>query len=92
MMIFVVLSLFSSPSTTKTLVIVQVVEASGLPCILVSPWLNVFGQTDFTSNTPGAGLNQLTLPYDVKIDPVSVKIFVVDTNNNRLLRFEENNS
>jgi len=51
--------------------------------------VNVFGQTtvNFTAALSGAGLNQLNSPYDVKVDPSSGKIFILDTFNNRMLRF-----
>jgi len=48
---------------------------------------NVLGQSSFTTNTSGSSLSQFTLPLGTIVDPATGKIFVSDTNNNRVLRF-----
>lgn len=49
--------------------------------------VKVIGQADFTGNTGTNTVDRLRFPEDVAIDPVSGKIFVADTGNNRVLRF-----
>lgn len=53
-----------------------------LPTGNTSPDL-VLGQLDFTSNTPGTGLNQLNWP--VSVSAVNGKVIVADTYNDRIL-------
>src|SRR5437867_120725 len=48
---------------------------------------NVWGQSTFTTSASGTALNQLDQPEDVHIDPSSLKIFVSDSSNQRILRF-----
>ena len=48
---------------------------------------NVYGQPNFTSAATGTGLNQVNLPYGAVVDPVTGKLFISDSNNNRVLRF-----
>lgn len=48
----------------------------------------VLGQVDFTSNVEGMGEpDQLSGPWGVAIDPVSGKVFVAETGQNRVLRY-----
>ena len=47
----------------------------------------VLGQLDFTSSTAQLTQSGLNSPQDVTVDPVSAKVFVADTVNNRVLRF-----
>ncbi len=47
----------------------------------------VLGQVDFSSKLYGAGPANLRWPGDVAVDPVTGKVFVLDPNNNRVLRF-----
>lgn len=49
--------------------------------------VKVIGQPDFTSNAGTNTVDRLSFPEDVAIDPVTGKIFVADTGNNRVLRF-----
>src|SRR5688572_15040915 len=45
------------------------------------------GQTTFTTNdAPAASANTMNTPAGVAVDPTSGKVFVADTNNNRVLR------
>ena len=56
-------------------------------------WVNnqnasvVLGEPNFTTNTGGAGLNQMNGPYGIAVDPATGKVFVADQNNDRVLRF-----
>jgi len=47
----------------------------------------VLGQTGFTSNVPGSGLNQLNSPAAVRVD-ASGNVYVADSANNRILIFQ----
>lgn len=47
----------------------------------------VLGQPDFTSEQPGAGSDQLDLPTGIAKDPTTGKIFVVDPESHRVLRY-----
>jgi sugar lactone lactonase YvrE len=47
----------------------------------------VLGQVDFTSAIASTTQSGATMPYDVRTDPTTGKIFVADTFNNRVLRF-----
>jgi sugar lactone lactonase YvrE len=47
----------------------------------------VLGQSTFTTNTPGSGANGLNHPTAAVMDPATGKVFVSDTDNNRVLRF-----
>lgn len=47
----------------------------------------VLGQPDFVSNASVANQNQISLPNDIAIDPVSKKVFVADPGSHRVLRF-----
>jgi len=64
-----------------------------LPAMGGEAWLNgqdavlVIGSPNFTENSSGLSASQLRLPGSVCIDPVSGKIFVSDSGNNRILRF-----
>lgn len=49
--------------------------------------VSVLGQTDFTSNTAGTTASKFNRPENAVVDPVSKKVFVVEQNNNRVLRF-----
>lgn len=65
--------------------------------LLASPgqaqWANgqnaslVIGQPDFTSSAPGLTATTLLNPRDVAVDATRGKLYVVDGNNNRVLRF-----
>jgi sugar lactone lactonase YvrE len=48
----------------------------------------VLGQPDFTSDDPGDGLTDLYIPNDIAVDPISQKVFIVETNRNRVVRFD----
>jgi len=71
---------------TSLLLVTGIVSAA-------TAWVNgqaadlVLGQATFTTNATGAGLNQMNNPYGVTIDPTTHKVFVVDINNCRVLRF-----
>ncbi|MGA9350967.1 MAG: NHL repeat-containing protein, partial [Anaerolineae bacterium] len=47
----------------------------------------VLGQPDFSTITPGTGLNQLDKPTSVRVDSNGV-VYVADSRNNRVLAFE----
>ncbi len=47
----------------------------------------VLGQPSFNDNTPGTTQSRFYAPQDTAVDPVSGKLFVADTLNNRVLRF-----
>ncbi|HYW46725.1 MAG TPA: hypothetical protein VE959_27915 [Bryobacteraceae bacterium] len=51
----------------------------------------VFGQPDFTTITPGTGLNKMNGPYGISAD-TSARPYVVDNGNNRVLIFDQINS
>jgi DNA-binding beta-propeller fold protein YncE len=51
----------------------------------------VIGQPDFTSKNPGTGKSLLNSPKDVAIDRVHDRLFVVDTENNRVLVYNLSN-
>jgi len=64
------------------------------PCALLHAQLTngqdasyVLGQANFTTSTASNGQNGFTAPADVVFDNATGKIFVVDTVNNRILRF-----
>jgi DNA-binding beta-propeller fold protein YncE len=56
-------------------------------------WVNqmnaslVLGQADFDSDVVSPTSSGMNNPWDVAIDPTSGKVFVADTNHNRILRF-----
>jgi DNA-binding beta-propeller fold protein YncE len=47
----------------------------------------VLGQSNFTSSAAAATKVGMNGPFNVAVDPTSHKVFVVDTSNNRVLRF-----
>ena len=47
----------------------------------------VLGQPDFTSNAYHATQTGMNYPYGVAVDPTTHKVFVVENNNSRVLRF-----
>lgn len=49
--------------------------------------VSVIGAPDFTTIAGGASTSQTLFPYDISIDETTGKVFVVDTGNNRILRF-----
>lgn len=49
--------------------------------------INVLGQPNFGSNTPGTTATTMNSPASVAVDPVSHKVFVADGQNNRVLRY-----
>jgi len=70
---------------TSLLLVTGIVSAA-------TAWVNgqaadlVLGQSTFTTNATGTGLNQMN-PFGVTIDPATHKVFVPDSNNCRVLRF-----
>ncbi len=60
---------------------------------LIGNWVNnqnafvVLGQPGFGTNSPGTTLDKFSDPFGVTVDPVSGKVFVVETVNRRVLRF-----
>lgn len=58
-----------------------------------APWTNgqdalyVLGQADFSSSTSGVSATQFSAPKDVAIDRLHNKLYVLDSFNNRVLRF-----
>ncbi|MDF1860521.1 MAG: NHL repeat-containing protein [Verrucomicrobiales bacterium] len=48
----------------------------------------VLGQPDFTSDDSGDGVTGLYVPNDIAIDPATGKIFIVESNRNRVVRFD----
>lgn len=48
---------------------------------------SVLGQPNFTTNTAGSTASKLNQPENAIVDPVSKKLFVVELQNNRVLRF-----
>jgi len=52
------------------------------------PALIALGQPDFESDLAIASSSGMNEPWDVAIDPTSGKVFVADTNHNRILRFD----
>lgn len=64
-----------------------------LPQITYSQWTNgqnadmVFGQSNYTTATPGSALNQLHTPFSITISPVNKKVFIADYGNGRILRY-----
>jgi sugar lactone lactonase YvrE len=52
---------------------------------------SVFGQTSFTLNGGGSGTNSLNGPYDLTFDSAG-KLYVADTNNNRVVAFAPTSS
>ena len=48
---------------------------------------NVLGQPNFTTNTSGSTASKFFRPLNAVVDPVSKKVFVVEQNNNRVVRF-----
>ena len=48
----------------------------------------VLGQPDFTTSTPGTTQSTLSGPTGIAYDPESEKLFVADTNNNRVMIFD----
>lgn len=48
---------------------------------------SVLGQPDFTTNTSGSTASKFNRPENAVVDPVSKKVFVVEQNNNRVVRF-----
>jgi DNA-binding beta-propeller fold protein YncE len=47
----------------------------------------VLGQPDFTSNTQATTQTGMNAPHGVAVDPTTGKVFVADTNDNRVLRY-----
>ena len=47
----------------------------------------VLGPTTFSDNTAGLGQARMNGPRSTAVDPTTGKVFVCDTNNNRVLRF-----
>jgi NHL repeat len=47
----------------------------------------VLGQQSFQANAPGLQAYYMDNPSGVAVDPATGKVFVVDTGNNRVLRF-----
>jgi DNA-binding beta-propeller fold protein YncE len=47
----------------------------------------VLGQATFTSGATGTTASTMNAPRGVAVDPVSGKVFVVESGNNRVLRF-----
>ena len=65
-----------------------------LPAYAAAVWsdgmaaVKVLGQADFTSGTSSTTTaSTLNIPWGVAVDPTSGKVFVLDTGNNRVLRF-----
>lgn len=48
---------------------------------------SVLGQPDFTTNTAGSTASKLNQPENAVVDPVSQKLFVVELQNSRVVRF-----
>ena len=49
----------------------------------------VLGQADFTSVVAATTASGMNNPFGVAVDPISGKIFVADTSNHRVLRFDD---
>lgn len=67
--------------------LIPTLGSAGTRWIDGTPAIRVIGQADFVSNTGTNTVDRLRFPEDVAIDPVSGKVFVADTGNNRVLRF-----
>ncbi|KPA18765.1 secreted protein, partial [Candidatus Magnetomorum sp. HK-1] len=52
----------------------------------------VLGQPNFTTNAPGTTNNTFTSPVAVAVDPLSGKVFVMEYDNSRILRFSSMNA
>lgn len=50
--------------------------------------VSVFGQNDYVSSSGGTSQSQLFYPRGLAIDPVNNRLWVVDSNNNRVLSFD----
>ena len=50
--------------------------------------VNVLGQLNFTTSTPGATQSTLNSPGGITYDAVNKQLFVADTNNNRIIVFD----
>jgi sugar lactone lactonase YvrE len=50
--------------------------------------VNVLGQPNFTSSSPGTTQSSLNSPAGIAYDPVARKLFVADTKNNRTMVFD----
>lgn len=48
---------------------------------------SVLDQPDFTTNTAGSTASKFNRPENAVVDPVSNKVFVIELNNNRVVRF-----
>jgi sugar lactone lactonase YvrE len=48
---------------------------------------NVIGQTQFNIHTVGCTASSINSPVGVAVDPITGKVFISDSNNNRVLRF-----
>lgn len=61
--------------------------------ILLAGWMNnqaavnVIGQPNFNSNSPGTTASTQNQPSGVAVDPTTGKVFVADFSNNRVLRY-----
>jgi hypothetical protein len=53
---------------------------------------SVIGQTSFSTNIQGSGLNQVNNPTSVIVDENNAMVYVADTGNNRILRYSSTNA
>ena len=78
-------SLLTMLSITLTILLLFVV--AGLALDNGQDANRVLGQLDFISSAGGVSATQMNGPRGVAVDPTTGKVFVCDTNNNRVLRF-----
>lgn len=52
----------------------------------------VLGQTDFTSGSSGVSQSKMNYPSGICLDKSTGKVFVMDSNNHRILRFSSTNA
>jgi DNA-binding beta-propeller fold protein YncE len=84
--------------------VASIALAVALAAFLASPvpakaaWTNgqaatrVLGQTDFTSGTSGVSQSKMHSPSGICVDKSTGKVFVMDSNNHRILRFSSTNA
>jgi sugar lactone lactonase YvrE len=82
LLIIVLAVLISIFAPVKAITLSQFGMAAGL----------VLGQPGFTTRTPSAGQAALNTPRSIAVDPTTQKVFVADSDNNRVLRFSSYSS